>query len=83
MDKIYCGSGIGKFDDRLIEISINLTDLPKEYIFEYEGKKYIKLKVQKKISEMIKYGKTHSVEVNTWKPDNNRANEPETDALPF
>jgi len=83
MDKIYCGSGIEKFDGKLIEITINLSDLPKEHIFEYEGKKYIKLKVQKK-KEADKFGKTHSVEVNTWKPDAKKE-EPESkkDDLPF
>jgi hypothetical protein len=66
--KIYCGSGIGKFDNKLIEITVCLTDLPKEHIFEYEKKKYIKLKVQQK-KEADKFNKTHSVEVNTWKPE--------------
>ena len=67
-NKIYCGSGIEKFDGNLIEITVCLSDLPKEHIFEYNNKKYIKLKVQKK-REIDKFGKTHSVEVNTWKPE--------------
>ena len=87
MEKIYCGSGVEKFDGKLIEITINLTDLPSEHIFEYNGKKYIKLKVQKK-NAVDKFNKTHSVEVNTWKPekktDNNSAGDiQETDDLPF
>ena len=68
MDKIYCGSGKGKFENNLIEINLCLSDLPKEHIFEYEGKKYIKLKVCKK-REIDKFGKTHYLEVNTFKPE--------------
>ena len=67
-EKIYCGSGTEKFDGNLIEITINLSDLPRKHMFEYNEKKYIKLKVQKK-READKFGKTHSVEVNTWKPE--------------
>jgi hypothetical protein len=83
--KIYCGSGIGKFDNKLIEITVCLTDLPKEHIFEYEKKKYIKLKVQQK-KEADKFNKTHSVEVNTWKPEKKETKSDEfedTSHLPF
>jgi len=85
-EKIYCGSGIGKFENNLIDVSLCLSDLPKEHVFEYNGKKYIKLKVQKK-KEVDKYGKSHFVEVDTWKPTEKK--EPETsdfedvDDLPF
>ena len=90
MDKIFVGSGVGKFENKLVEISVCLTDLPKEHIFEYKGKKYIKLKVQQK-KEADQFGKTHSVEVNTWKPESkapiqetNQGNDSEeTDDLPF
>jgi hypothetical protein len=68
MDKIFVGSGKGKFENNLVEITVCLTDLPKEFIFEYKDKKYIKLKVQKK-KETDKFGKTHSVEVDTFKPN--------------
>jgi len=67
-EKIYCGSGIGKFEGSLVEISLCLSDLPKDKIFEYNGKKYIKLKVVKK-REVDQYGKTHYVEVDMWKPE--------------
>jgi hypothetical protein len=66
--KIYCGSGIEKFDGGLVEISVCLSDIPKEHRFEYEGKWYTKLKVQKK-RETDEYGKTHYVCINTWKPE--------------
>ena len=49
-------------------ITVNLSDLPKEHIFEYNGKKYIKLNVSDK-QEPDNYGKDVSVSINTWKPD--------------
>ena len=83
-DKIYVGSG--KSSNYGVNISVCLTDLPKEHIFEYNGKKYIKLTVNEK-REVDQYGKTHSVSVNTWKPDNQQT-EPDVQAdddtqLPF
>ncbi len=66
--KIYVGSGIDKFDGNLISCSLCLSDLPSEHIFEYSGKKYIKLNVQKK-QEKDQFGKTHYVAVDTWKPE--------------
>ncbi len=77
-NRIYCGSGkkADKFD--IINVSVCLSDLPKEFITEGKnGKKYIKLKVVGK-REPDQYGKTHSVEVDTWKPD-----EKLTDKFPF
>jgi len=53
-----------------VQTSVCLTDITnnaKDFIFEYEGKKYIKLKVVKK-RETDQYGRTHYVEVDTWKP---------------
>ena len=69
--KIYVGSGKEKFDGNLIDISINLSKVSgtsKDFIFEYGGDKFIKLKVVKK-KEIDEYGKTHYVEVDTWKPE--------------
>ena len=84
MEKIYCGSGKKKFDGNLVEINLCLSDLPKEWIFEYEGKKYIKLKVVKK-KEVDKFGKSHYIEVDTFKPDKkDRPKEiTQEDDLPF
>jgi|TARA_R100000935_G_scaffold58725_1_gene97310 hypothetical protein len=67
-DKIYVGSGISKFDGDQVAVSLCLTDVPKEHMFEYNGKKYIKLIVQKK-READQYGKTHYVAIDTWKPE--------------
>jgi len=52
-------------------ITVNLSDLPKEHIFEYNGKKYIKLNVSDK-QEPDNYGKDVSVSINTWKPDSEK-----------
>lgn len=68
-EKIFCGSGKEFGQYGAVNLSICLSDLPKEHITEYNGKKYIKLVLNKK-REVDKYGKTHSVEVNTWKPNN-------------
>ena len=69
-ETIYCGGGkqvkgeYGTFR----AITINLTDLPKEHIFEYNDKKYIKLNISDK-KEADQFGKDVSVSVNTWRPD--------------
>ena len=88
-DKIYVGSGKEKFDGDQVSVSVCLSDLPKDWIFEYNNKKYVKLIVQKK-REVDQYGKTHYVAIDTFKPDakNNQSDtppaptEPEDD-LPF
>jgi len=66
-DPIFVGNGISKFDGNLIEISVCLSDV-QSHKFEYNGKHYVKLKVNKK-KEVDQYGKTHSVSINTWKPE--------------
>ena len=77
-EKIYVGSGVEKFDGDLVEISVCLSDLPKEFMFEYNSKKYIKLKVGKKRKE-DEYVKTHHVTVDTYKPKKKE----EDDDMPF
>ena len=68
-DPIFCGSGVEKFDGNLVEISVCLSKIPQEHRFEYDGKWYAKLKVQKKKDGADEYDKTHSVSINTWKPE--------------
>lgn len=65
-DKIYVGSGKKKFDN-LRSVSICLTDLA-EHVFEYNGKKYVKLNIQDK-KEADQYGKDIAVSIDTWKPE--------------
>ncbi len=66
-DKIFCGSGkeFGKYGQ--IGLNLCLSDIPKEHMSDYKGKKYIKLKVSKR-KEPDKMGNSHYIEVDTWKP---------------
>ena len=65
-DKVYVGSGKKKFDN-LRSVSICLSDLA-EHVFEYNGKKYVKLNIQDK-KEADQYGKDIAVSIDTWKPE--------------
>lgn len=71
---IYVGSGVEKFNGNLIEISVCISD-SESHIFEYNGKKYLKLIVSKK-QQVDQFKKTHSVRINTWKPEQ-KAQEPQ------
>ena len=67
---IKVGNGVEKFDGNLVEISVCLSDIPQEHRFQYEGKWYTRLKVNKNINnEVSEYGKTHYVTINEWKPE--------------
>ena len=82
-NRIYVGNGVEKFDGDMVEFSLNLTKLGKEatdHMFEYNGEKFIKLKVAK-MKETNEYGKTHYVKINDFKPEvkTEKAEEP----LPF
>jgi len=83
--KIYVGNGTEKFDGDLVEFSVNLSKVTAEageHIFENkDGQKFIKLKVVKKRDGVDQYGKTHYVEVDTWKPEAKK--EETSDSLPF
>ena len=83
-EKIYIGNGTEKFDGGIVQFSLNLTKLKNEaseHMFDYNGEKFIKLKVVKK-READEYGKTHYVEVDTFKPEPKKATAVEDD-LPF
>ena len=90
-EKIYVGSGKKVKDYDLVNISICLDDKIKPYIYEYKEKKYINLTVAAK-KEVDQYGKTHSVTINTFKPDEKKVeskpnqetnNTDDSDDLPF
>ena len=72
-EKIYVGNGVEKLDGDLVEFSLNLTKLKSDagsHIFDgTNGDKYIRLKVVRKRNGADDYGKTHYVEVNTFKPE--------------
>ena len=81
-DKIWCGQGKKReFSNggSITTISIDL-DTIEQYFEQYgkrgknNGKRYITLKVASKREE-DQYGNTHSVEIDTWKPDNSHNNQ--------
>jgi len=67
-EKIYVGSGKKTKFDGQVNITLCLTDIPREWIYEYKGKKYVNITSSMK-KESDQYGKTHYVEINTYKPD--------------
>ena len=82
MERIYVGNGTEKFDGDLVEFSVNLSKIgkdAKDHVFDYNGEKFVKLKIAKKKDGKDEYGKTHYVEVNTFKPEV----KPVQDDLPF
>jgi len=73
-DHIYCGSGKEKDfgNGSILSVSINLTELLNNYAehgyMSKDGtRKMITLKIGKR-REVGKYGETHTVEIDTWKP---------------
>lgn len=71
--KTYVGSGKKVQDYDMVNISVCLSDIPKDQVNEFNGKKYVSLTVAKK-REVDQYGKTHSVSINEYKPKSNPAN---------
>ena len=67
-DKIFVGNGKQVFEN-LVSVSLCLSDIPQEHIFEYNGKKYIKLNVGAKKGGKDQYGKTHHVSIDTYNPE--------------
>lgn len=67
-NKRYLGNGKVNGQYGIINASICLTDLLPEDINEYNGKKYIRISIGEK-REVDQYGKTHSVWVNEYNPE--------------
>lgn len=71
---IYVGNGkkitgpYGEFRN----FSVCLSDIPQENIFEYNGKKYVKLNVNDK-KEPDQYGKDLAVSIDQYKPQEQAA----------
>ena len=79
---IYIGNG-KKMKDNWMKSSLCLTDIPQEHIFEYNGKKYIKVNINLK-DEADQWGKDVSITVDTFKPEKKAETTEETpDSLPF
>ena len=74
-EAIYAGSGktVSTKYGEFFKVTVCLSDLPKEHIFEYNDKKYVKLDISKK-KEADQYGKNVKVQVDTWKPEPKTAN---------
>lgn len=84
--KIKVGTGTRIFYGRTIRIDIRIDDLPEEYTYQYDdGIRYIRLNVNE--LQVPKHNKTHSVTVDTWKPDEHnqgkKTNSPSDDEMPF
>jgi hypothetical protein len=78
-EKIYVGNGAEKFDGDVVEFALNLSNLKpsmEEFVYEYNGQKFINLKVCKNKNGVSQWGKTHSVQVNTFKPDQKQETAP-------
>jgi len=73
---IYIGNGVKKADNWLTS-SLCLSDIPKEHMFEFNGKKYIKVNINIK-DEVDQYGKDVSITVDTWKPEAEKTAAPKT-----
>tara|TARA_R100001460_G_scaffold99170_1_gene142332 strand:- start:377 stop:625 length:249 start_codon:yes stop_codon:yes gene_type:complete len=80
-EKKYVGSGkkVGNYD--LVNFSISLEKI-KDSTFEYNGQKYVKLTIGKK-KETDQYGKTHSIWLDEWKPDEKAEPQKTETDLPF
>ena len=82
-EKIYCGSGKKSQQYDIINLNICVSDIPKEHIQDGgNGKKYVRLNVSAK-READKYGNTHSISVDTWKPQKKTENTVQTNQTPI
>lgn len=81
-DKIFCGSGKKReFQNggSITKIKVDLNVLQQcfdEYGFNTEsGKRLMTLNVSTLRNSPDQYGNTHSVDIDTWKPDPNHGNQ--------
>jgi len=67
-EHIYVGNG-KTLKHGAVKVALNLTKLQaaKEHFYEYNGEKFVNIVVAELKEE--RYGKTHSVKVDTWKPE--------------
>jgi hypothetical protein len=63
---IYCGNGQKK-GDKWMKASICLSKIPSEHIFEYQGKKYVRVNINLR-DQLDDYGNDVAISVDTWKP---------------
>ena len=81
-EKIWCGKAKENFENgNIIRVNLCLSDIPAEYISTGKnGKKYVKINVQR-MKNVDDYSNTHSLSVDTWKPNSNNQNS--NDCKPF
>jgi hypothetical protein len=89
-EHIYCGSGKERTVDAggsVITVTLKIDEILAQYdaygFTTNAGKRTIKVKVGKR-KNVGQYGETHSVEIDTWKPDSSRASnqEPSSQQVP-
>ena len=66
-EKIYAGKGkeYGSYGAVMMALDVEVL---LQHAYEYNGKRYVKLSVQK-MREPDRYGKTHTVTIDTWQPE--------------
>lgn len=72
-EKIYCGKG--KENQYGIRLRVCLSDIPEEFISEFNGKKYVTLDINR-LRQIDQKGNDHTAIVNTWKPNGQQQNAP-------
>ena len=72
VEKIFVGNGTEKFEGNMVAVNLCVSDIPKEHLNEFQGKKYLKLNVTRK-REVDQYGRTHYVEIDQFKPKKEEA----------
>ena len=74
-DHIYCGSGkerVFENGGNVLTVTLNIDEILAQYdaygFTTNTGKRTIKVKISRR-REVGQYGETHTVEIDTWKPD--------------
>ncbi len=79
-EKKYVGSGRQVKNYDLVNFTI-AEDKTKDSWIDYNGRRFLKLSIGKK-KEIDQYGKTHTVWIDEYVPEQKTESKPETD-LPF
>ena len=79
-ERIFVGNG-KRINDWKIGISLCVSDIPREWIKQGKnGKKYLSLNLCERKGGADRFGNTHGLEINTWKPEQKKD---EFDDIPF
>ena len=66
--RYYVGRGKQTKNANMLSINLCVSDLPAQFVSEFKGKQYIKLTLMK-LSSPDEKGRTHTLFVDTWKPE--------------